>query len=288
MKKHLLKLSTALVLGGVIFFASIQNTASHAGGGSQIAGYSGSPNDGASCYTSGCHSTLKGYVSWIRSNIPASGYIPGTTYTITCVATCTTSSHNSNFGFEFTPQNQTSGSVIGKLASITTSGKGSTTIASSEWITQTSSSYTGTDSCVWSFKWTAPTPGVGAVPFYADFNCGSSDNQSSGWIYLDSTHVKQASTVGINEVAETASDITVYPNPIKDVFNISYSLQDTKQVEVNLYSMDGRKIVTLVSNAEQIAGDHNQQLHMPAVAPGIYLIQVVQGEKATCKKVIVE
>ncbi|HXP50196.1 MAG TPA: T9SS type A sorting domain-containing protein, partial [Bacteroidia bacterium] len=176
----------------------------------------------------------------------------------------------------------------GTLANITSSGAGSTTIASSTWITHTSSSYTGTDSNKWSFKWTAPSPGVGAVRFFANFNCGSGTNSGSGWIYFDSTHFKQASTVGIAQVTDAnTNEITVYPNPVKDMFNVSYSLQESKQVDINVYTIDGKQVSTL-SSAEQTAGDHNQSLRMPSVAPGIYLIQVIQGEQATYKKVVVE
>jgi|GEM_PF-897014 hypothetical protein len=290
MKKHLLKLSVFLIVGGILYFTNIQTTFSHTAGGTSISGCSGSTYDEANntgdCV--GCHSSNKGYVSWITSNIPASGYYPGATYTITCKGTCTTSGHNSSFGFECTPQNQSTGKVVGTLANITTSGTGATTIASSTWITHTSSSYTGTDSNKWSFKWTAPTPGVGAVRFFATFNCGSGTSSSTGWIYFDSTHFKQASTVGIAQVTDAnTNEISVYPNPIKDAFNVSYSLSEYKQVDINVYTIDGKQVGTL-SSTEQTAGDHNQSLRMPSVAPGIYLIQVVQGEQVSYKKVVVE
>jgi hypothetical protein len=293
MKKHLLKLSVFLAVGGIIFFTSMQTVSSRSAGGNAISYCSGSPYDGSTCAVGGCHNTpnVAAPSSWITSNVPKTGYVPGTTYTITCRAVNKTSGHNSNFGFEFTPQNQSTGAVVGTLANITTSGKGATQIASSSpssWVTHTSASYTGTDSCVWSFKWTAPKPGVGAVNYYAAFNCGSGDNQSSGIIYWDSAHFIQGSTVGIEQIASESTDINVYPNPVKDVFNVSYSLQDSKQVEINLYSIDGKEIGNLLSGVEQSAGDHTQQLHMPLVKSGIYIIQIIQDGEATYKKVIVE
>jgi hypothetical protein len=192
MKKHLLYLSLILVATASIYSLTIDTTNAHASGGSSIAGCSGSPSDGGTCL--GCHGSYSmkaAPAKWITSNVPAAGYTPGTTYTITCRAISTISGQNSNFGFEITPQNA-SGGVVGTLANLVTSGKGSTTIASGEWVTQTSSSYTGTDSCVWSFAWTAPNPGVGAVNFYANFNCGSGDNSGSAQIYQDSLHYIQS------------------------------------------------------------------------------------------------
>ncbi|HWY98703.1 MAG TPA: choice-of-anchor V domain-containing protein [Bacteroidia bacterium] len=295
MKKHLLKLSVVLAVGGIAFFTSMQTVSSRSAGGSSIAYCSGSPFDGSTCAVGGCHNgpPVAAPASWITSNVPKTGYIPGTTYTITCRAVNKTSNHNSNFGFEFTPQEQKTGNggVLGTLTNITTSGKGATqvvTASPSAWVTHTSSSYTGTDSCVWSFKWKAPSPGIGAVNYYAAFNCGSGDNQSSGIIYWDSAHFIQGSTVGVEQVTDAATEVNIYPNPIKDAFNVSYSLQDSKQVEINVYSVDGKKIANLLSNTEQSAGDHNQQLYMPAVKSGIYLIQIIQGDQASYKKVIVE
>ncbi len=191
MRKHITYLAFCLSAVTVLYFTSIETANSHASG-SGISGLSGSPADGGNCTS--CHGSRVQVTPshWFTSNIPVSGYVPGTTYTITCKAASTASGHTSNFGFEASPQN-TSGAVVGSLANIATSGTGSTQITSSKWVTHTGSSYTGTDSTKWSFKWTAPNPGVGAVNFYGSFNCGSGDNQSSAQIYDDSVHYPQSS-----------------------------------------------------------------------------------------------
>lgn len=43
--------------------------------------YTGSPGDGHSCAQ--CHGSSSTVSGWITSTIPASGYVPGTTYQIT-------------------------------------------------------------------------------------------------------------------------------------------------------------------------------------------------------------
>jgi len=288
MKKHLLKLSVFLVLSSVIYLASFSAVGAHSSGAPAYC--TGSPGDGGSngtCISSGCHTTMEAQENWISSNIPVTGYIPGTAYTITCKAVNTTTKYNSNFGFECSPQTK-AGALVGTIANVTTTGTNATQIVSKEWVTHTSKSYATTDSNHWSFTWTAPAAGVGAVSFYACFNCGSGDNNSAAYIYWDSVHFKEASTVGIAQVENSTNEVNVYPNPIKDVFNVCYSLQEAKQVEVNLYSIDGKQMGNLLSNTEQVAGDHTHQLTMPSVAKGIYLIQIIQGDQSTFKKVIVE
>lgn len=65
------------------------------------AGMTGSPGDGDNCTS--CHGgTATTTASLITSNIPASGYIPGTTYTITATNSLTGSG---KMGFEVSPQN---------------------------------------------------------------------------------------------------------------------------------------------------------------------------------------
>ena len=69
-------------------------------GGSQ-GGKTGSPGDGGATCTN-CHSgTATAQEGWITSNIPAEGYTPGETYTITATGT-----HNGvgKFGFEVTAE----------------------------------------------------------------------------------------------------------------------------------------------------------------------------------------
>jgi hypothetical protein len=288
MKKHLLKFSLILSIGGVVYFTSVGLTNAYETGAPSGCSYSPYDENNFTGDCSGCHTQVLTQQNWISSNIPLTGYIPGVTYTITCKAVDKASGHNSSFGFECTPQNQKTGAVVGTLGNITTSGTGATQILSSEWMTQTSGSYKSTDSNKWSFTWKAPSPGKGAVNFYACFNCGSVTSSGSAQIYWDSLHYKQGSTVGIEQITNVASEINVYPNPIKDVFNVSYELQNSKQVEINLYSIDGKQVANLLSGDEQTVGEHNHTLRIPLITPGIYLLQVIQGEQVSYKKVVVE
>jgi hypothetical protein len=148
-------------------------------------GHTGSPGDGANC--TACHSgsptTLTGLIT---SNIPASGYVPGSTYLIT--ATITHPTFN-KFGFQISPQNS-SGTLMGTLALTMPSA---TQILNGKWITHTGSGTAGTsNSRTWTFNWTAPSSG-GAVTFYGAFNCANGDNNTTGdQIRLSSLTVQQA------------------------------------------------------------------------------------------------
>src|SRR3954471_2995515 len=75
------------------------------------AGCSGAPSDMTTCKQGGCHSgnPITIVSGWITSAIPAAGYTPGQTYTITATASY---AGLSKFGFEISPQDA-QGNVLG-------------------------------------------------------------------------------------------------------------------------------------------------------------------------------
>lgn len=117
--------------------------------------YTGSPGDGHNC--SQCHGNASTANGWITSNIPASGYVPGTSYLITATNTI---SGSGKYGFEVSPQSN-SGTLLGTLAPGTNSK-----LVGSKWITQSNASNSVTS---WTFTWTAPVAGTGSVTFYGSF-----------------------------------------------------------------------------------------------------------------------
>ncbi len=159
-------------------------------------GATGSPGDGPSntCARSGCHTgtAVTNQNNWITSNIPAAGYTPGQTYTITATATY---AGRQRFGFEISPQDL-SGNYIGTLA-VTASTL--TQITGTKYITHKSAGTSGSGSDTWSFNWTAPSAGTGAFTFYGAFNCANNNNSSSGdIIYTSTLPVNEAPTPGLD------------------------------------------------------------------------------------------
>lgn len=135
----------------------------------------------------------------ISTNIPAAGYTPGTTYTITATVT---SAGKTTFGFEISPQNA-AGTKLGTLIA----GTGSKLINTGNYITQ-SAAKSGTGTASWNFTWTAPAAGTGAVTFYGSFLGGNNNGGTSGDItYVSSLTVNEANpctvTASITSLKDT-------------------------------------------------------------------------------------
>jgi len=102
-----------------------------------------------------------------------SGYVPGTTYTIT--ATVSAVGHN-RFGFEITPQDL-SGNLLGTMNDLNNE---TTFQQAGVYITHSSTSLLSNDSKSWQFEWTAPAAATGNVTFYGAFNISNNDGSYTG------------------------------------------------------------------------------------------------------------
>lgn len=148
-------------------------------------GRTGSPGDNLNNCT-GCHSgTAQTASSWITTNIPASGYVAGETYTITATGTHT---GVGKFGFELTAEDG-SESKVGNF--IITNSNQTKLVNQNNAVTHTSAGNTPSgNSKTWTMDWTAPDASTGAVTFYAAFNAADGNGGTAGdVIYLTSTEV---------------------------------------------------------------------------------------------------
>ena len=184
MKKHLLFLS--VIVAFVMILAGTQNSIGYLTGAP--ASKANDPSSGSANCT-GCHSgtaTNNAAIAYITSNIPSTGYVPGTTYTVTANVVY---AGKTRFGFEVSPQNA-AGTQKG---TITITDPTNTKVVSTKYVTHTSAGNTGSGSRAWSFNWTAPAAGTGQVGFYGAFIVGNNNGSESGDLtYITSTFVQEA------------------------------------------------------------------------------------------------
>ena len=85
-------------------------------------------------------------------------------------------------------------------------------------------------------------------------------------------------TAGINEYANAAS-IDVYPNPVKDVLNLSYKTAISNVKVINLL---GQEVVNAKANTNDV------QVDMSALNAGVYIVNVTVDDTVHSIKVIKE
>jgi len=113
------------------------------------------------------------------------------------------------------------------------------------------------------------------------FTSGGDNN-----IYMDDINLT-ATPTGIDEEKIEALNFDVFPNPVNDVFNISFDLPSSDKTELKVTDMLGREVKTVVKN-QLSAGAHQYILNAQDFSKGIYLVSLKAGELLTVKKLVIE
>jgi len=251
MKKNLFFLSAIF---GLLIMTYPKSITGFVGG--SPGGKTNSPMDGQNC--TACHAgsinSGQGSVT-ITSDIPASGYIPANTYTITVE-----SSHPSytKYGFELTAEsfgNKTGGFTIVNSSQTKLTNGGNA-------VTHKIGGTLGSASKTWSVNWTAPSAGSMSVDFYATSVTANGNSQNSGDnVYTANYSVNEEVSVAINNVS---TDLEVTFNGSELIINGTSSL-----IALNVYDIKGK----LISNQYEV--QLPSSINTVNLSTGIYIVNTL-------------
>ena len=232
-------------------------------------------NNGFTCKS--CHSGpvpifLPGMIS---SNIPASGYVPGNTYTVT--ASIVRPGHI-KFGFEVSPQDS-SGVMLGTMAILDTTAQ--LVGSSNDYITHTSAGTGGAGNKSWSFSWTAPASGTGSVPFYGACLAANANGQSSGDTVFLSTLLVNESGNGISYYGSGFFKPAIYPNPAAAFVTIE-GAGKSDSVHYSICNMSGVEVKS--GNIFSQGSTYNSKISVSDISKGLYFVRVTDGKTSFTQK----
>jgi hypothetical protein len=108
-------------------------------------------------------------------------------------------------------------------------------------------------------------------------NCGNN-------FYLDDINIL-GTNVGIVDSTNN-SLFTIYPNPSDGSSDISYTLVEPSDVQIQLLDISGR-LVANIFTGEQQAGNYTHSLPNLTQAPGTYFVQAILGDELVTRKLII-
>ncbi len=233
-------------------------------------GRTGSPGDGGkTCSQGGCHGgSATTVTNFITSNIPAEGYTPGASYTITVSV-----DGAGKKGLCVSPQKD-DGTVIGTL----TAGTGNQMVGKG-YITHTTPKTT--IPAVWTFTWVAPAKGTGAFNFYGCF--------ANNTTQVRKTQLAVSETVatGVSENA-AISKLSLYPNPaVSEELNIGFEVKRAGNFKVSLIDITGKEVASFV-NGYLNAGSFEEKFQLPTLGRGIYFLQIETGLDVLNRKLLIQ
>ena len=225
-----------------------------------------------SCHTNGPSQTNETVT--LTSDIPASGYVPGTTYTLTLTA----ANGGSKFGFQISPQNA-SGTLLGTL--IASNSSETQLVGSNKYLTHKLAGTSGSGTKSWEFQWTAPASGTGEVTFYHAVNFASNSNAQFEDVIVSGSTAFQEASVGISE-AELRS-LAVYPNPVIDEIHVA-ALDVDEEIMITLFNIEGKKVLEEKHDGGNITIDVRSR----SLNSGMYFLQLEVDGKSTVQKLLVK
>jgi hypothetical protein len=249
-----------------------------------IAGYTGSPSEQncTSCHNSFALNSGGGSISIATTpSISASGYVPGTTYTVD-VTVAKTGVSLFGFGAEILGASNANAGTLSVLNATQTKllNSGSRTN-----VVHQLNGGASSDQKTFSFKWVAPAT-AGAATIYAAGVAANGNNQnSSDYVYKISLPV--SSTVGMKEQGLDIG-INLYPNPASELIMLSYSLTEAADVKCTLTALNGQLVANYYSKKQE-PGVQNEVLDVPAsVNPGLYLLNLTVNGEAISRRILID
>jgi hypothetical protein len=92
------------------------------------------------------------------------------------------------------------------------------------------------------------------------------------------------STASVDE--NTLQNFALYPNPTQDFVTVSFDMESSGAVSIQLYDVQGRTVKRFVYSST--LGTFSENLDVNAISSGIYMIHIQNGNKSTVKKLVIE
>ena len=119
------------------------------------------------------------------------------------------------------------------------------------------------------------------VRFKFEFTSDGGNN-----LFIDDINI--TGPLGLEDATNNDLQLTVYPNPAKDIINIDFSVDKDYQAVFRLVDIAGKQLATL-GIMELIQGDNHLTFNVPAgTTTGLYFLQMEAGGKVFTKKIIIE
>jgi hypothetical protein len=252
----------------------------HAAG---ITGQAASPSE-TTCTRSGCHNSFalnSGTGSIVIShNIPATGYVPGQTYSISVTVA---KSGVPLFGFDFEAlksSNTTAGTLI--VTSSTTTQVATSTNGRQNITHKTNGGFTsGTHT--FSFNWKAPVAGTGTVTFYGAGLAANKNNSDTGdYTYTTSLAISESNILSIATGVVSGNPFCEGQTGINIPYNISgtYTAGNIFTAELSDATGSFASPLTIGTLSSTSAGTIVSNVALPSIAGTQYRIRVISSTPA--------
>jgi hypothetical protein len=128
------------------------------------------------------------------------------------------------------------------------------------------------------------TPGTDYKLIYRTW-CSASGGPYRSPIWDGPVYFTTPSVIRSDELS-TISSLDVYPNPSRDIFNLSFTSETKQTIEVRVVNLLGEIIFT--ENLEDFEGEYTHSFNLEEYSKGIYLLELDTDNGIVNKKLILQ
>jgi len=118
---------------------------------------------------------------------------------------------------------------------------------------------------------------------------GPNNNNSSGFYYLGAIEMIKSDTPLSVDAFRLKDMLSVYPNPVNDIFEVKLDLLQNSDVKIEVYDVNGRMITNLFEG-QQPAGEFRYQLESTKsnLSTGTYFLKVNVNDQVQTTKLFIK
>jgi hypothetical protein len=88
------------------------------------------------------------------------------------------------------------------------------------------------------------------------------------------------------EGGTTINNLDVYPNPSRDIFNVSFTSEDVQNLDVRIINVIGEVVYT--ENLNKFVGEYTKQVDLSTYTKGVYFLEITTDNGVINKKLILQ
>ncbi|MBT5089767.1 MAG: T9SS type A sorting domain-containing protein, partial [Flavobacteriales bacterium] len=88
------------------------------------------------------------------------------------------------------------------------------------------------------------------------------------------------------EGTTTINNLSIYPNPSRDIFNVSFTSDSKQDLRVRILNVIGEELIN--DNLEQFIGEYTKAIDLTKNAKGIYLLEIETNDGIINKKLVLQ
>jgi hypothetical protein len=82
------------------------------------------------------------------------------------------------------------------------------------------------------------------------------------------------------------NNLTIYPNPSRDIFNITFQAEEKQDLKVRILNVIGEEM--LAEDLQQFIGQYTKKIDLSNNAKGIYFLEIETNNGSMNKKIVLQ